>query len=69
MTGAELAQLITRRVIVRSREEPDPQEFIVRAIVRVMMIQQDCPVERMESELIEFGREYGLLVQGVEKPG
>ena len=69
MTGLELCELITRRVILRSREEPDPASFIARAVAHVMVIQQHCPVEKMEDALIEFGREFGVLVQGVEKPG
>ena len=69
MTPGELCQLITRRVIVRSREESDPQEFIVQVLARLRVLQEHCPVERMEAELIEVGRQYGLLAQGVEKPG
>jgi hypothetical protein len=67
MTGKELATLITRRVITRAQEEPDPVDFVVRAVAHVTAITQHCPVEKMEDALIEFGREFGLLVQGVEK--
>jgi hypothetical protein len=67
MTCTELAQLITRRVFARAQEEPDPEAYVVRAFARVMELQQHCPIEHMESALLEFGRDFGLLVQGIEK--
>jgi predicted hydrocarbon binding protein len=65
MTCAELSQLIVRRIITRAQEEKDPVDYFSRAAARVMVLQQ-YPVEEMEGRLLEFGREFGLLVQGVE---
>ena len=62
MTGAELATLITRRVLVRAQEEPDPQEFIVRVLARLQVAQEDGLVgAAMEAELIALGKAFGLL--------
>jgi hypothetical protein len=72
MTVKDLAQLITRRIIARAQEEPDPKEYFSRAIA-AMQILEHCAVKglippgRFEHELLQFGRKFGLLVQGVEK--
>ena len=66
MTCAELAKIITRRIITRSLEEPNPVEYFSKAVARALRIEAG-PVEEMERELLEFGREFGLLVQGIEK--
>jgi hypothetical protein len=55
----DLAQLITRRIIARAQQEPDP-EYLSRAVARVMVLEH-CPPERMESELLRFGREFVSL--------
>jgi hypothetical protein len=54
MTVKQLARLITQRVIVKSRSQTDPADYIATAIVRVSRI-------RTEEELIQFGSEYGIL--------
>jgi hypothetical protein len=66
MTCAALAQLITRRIIARAQEEQDPIAYFSRAAARVMVLSQ-YPVEEMEDRLLEFGREFGLLLQGIDK--
>jgi hypothetical protein len=66
VTCAELAKLITRRVITRAQEEPDPIDYFSRAVARAYVL-QFCPSGKLEAALLEFGREFGLLVQGIEK--
>jgi hypothetical protein len=66
----ELAQLIVRRIITRAQEEPDPVDYFSRAAARIMMLEERAAAFHggdMEAALIEAGREFGLLVQGVEK--
>lgn len=66
MTCSELARIITRRIVVRAQEEPDPVAYFSRAMARAVML-QCLPVEEQLSALLQFGREFGLLVQGIEK--
>ena len=68
MTVQDLAQLITRRTIARAQEEPDPVAYFSRAVVRLTFLDNRARISGdLEGELLEFGREFGLLVQGVEK--
>ena len=68
MTRAELAQLITKRIIVRAQEEENPALYFGRAVARAVFLVERAKLSGdPEGELLEFGREFGLLVQGVEK--
>jgi hypothetical protein len=68
MTHTELAKLITRRIITRAQEEPDPAAYFGRAVARAVFLKERAEISGdLEGELLEFGREFGLLVQGVEK--
>jgi hypothetical protein len=66
MTCAELSQLIVRRIITRAQQEPDPVAYFSRAAARVMALEH-APINEMESELIKFGHEFGLLAPEVMK--
>jgi hypothetical protein len=49
-------------------EEPDPVDYFSRATARALMLQERAKISGdLEGELLEFGREFGLLVQGVER--
>jgi hypothetical protein len=68
MTVTDLAQLITRRIITRALEEPNPVEYFARAVARMTFLEDRARISgNPEAELLEFGREFGLLVQGIEK--
>jgi hypothetical protein len=69
MTCAELATIITKRIITRAQEEPDPVAYFSRAVARAVYLVKRAEVSghSIQAELLEFGREFGLLVQGIEK--
>ncbi|MGA6988640.1 MAG: hypothetical protein WBZ01_21490 [Terriglobales bacterium] len=69
LTYGELIKIITRRAIVRSYEEPVPMMFLGSVIARVTFLRERAAItgRSIEAELVEMGRELGLLVMGVEK--
>jgi|HubBroStandDraft_3_1064219.scaffolds.fasta_scaffold228991_1 hypothetical protein len=68
ITISELSQLIVKRICTRAMEEPDPVDYFSRATARALMLQERAKISGdLEGELLEFGREFGLLVQGVER--
>jgi hypothetical protein len=68
MTVAELSRIISERIQVRAMEEPDPVAYFSRAVARAMMLPERANISGDPlAELLEFGREFGLLVQGIEK--
>ena len=54
MTCAELSTLISRRLMARARQEPDPMAFVVTACARMRHV---TTVEG----LIQFGAEMDIL--------
>jgi hypothetical protein len=54
MTCAELAKLISHRLMAQAMQSPDPLNFVATAWVRLQNI-------TTESELIQFGFEYDIL--------
>ena len=72
MTCAQLARIISQRVCTRALEEPDPMEYFCRAIAEIQILERWAasgiiPPDKIEHELLQYGRKFGLLVQGIEK--
>jgi hypothetical protein len=68
MTTEEFAQLLAKRIIKRALEEENPVAYFGRAVARACFLSERAKITNdPEGELLEFGREFGLLAQGVEK--
>ena len=58
--------------VLRAHEEADPVAYFCRAIAEIQILERCAasgliPPDRIEHELLQYGRKFGLLVQGIER--